>query len=159
MSTTRQVIGLVLWMAVCFAAAGIGSRLTAPAIADWYARLNKPAWTPPNSVFGPVWTVLYLMMAVSAWLVWRRSGWAGAGGALVLFVAQLAINAVWTALFFGLKLPGAAFADIVILWCLIVITAVTFWRLTAAAGALLVPYLAWVSFAAVLNFAVWRLNR
>ena len=158
MSATRQVIGLVLWVAVVFAAAAVGSALTAPAIPAWYAELRKPWFTPPSWVFGPVWSILYLMMAAAAWLVWRRGGWAAAKAPLALFLAQLVFNVAWSGLFFGLRLPGAAFADIVLLWCLIAATLAAFWRVSPAAGALLAPYLAWVNFAAALNFALWRLN-
>jgi tryptophan-rich sensory protein len=158
MSATRQVIGLLLWVAVVIAAAAVGSAFTAPAIPAWYAGLRKPSFTPPSWIFGPVWSALYLMMAAAAWLVWRRGGWAAATAPLVLFLVQLAFNVGWSGLFFGLRQPGAAFAEIVVLWCLIAATLAALWRVSPAAGALLAPYLAWVSFAAALNFAVWRLN-
>jgi tryptophan-rich sensory protein len=109
-------------------------------------------------VFAPVWSALYLLMGVAAWLVWRRGGFAGAPVALGLFVFQLALNALWSYLFFGAHQPGFAFAEIVLLWLVILATMIGFWRITAAAGALMLPYLCWVSFAAALNFAIWRLN-
>ena len=146
------LVGLI---AVCFAVAGLGGMATTPNIPDWYAGLNKPAWTPPGWVFGPVWTVLYLSMAMAAWLVWRK------GNALVpmtLFAAQLLLNGAWSWLFFGMQNPGLAFVEIVLLWAAILATTIVFWRRSPAAGILFVPYLAWVSFAAVLNFAIWRLN-
>jgi tryptophan-rich sensory protein len=158
MTTRREVVGLALWLALVFAAAAAGAAFTAPAIPTWYAGLRKPSLTPPNWVFGPVWTLLYVMMAVAAWLVWRRGGWVGARVALALFVVQLAFNVGWSALFFGLKLPGAAFAEIVILWLLILLTALRFRRHSAAGSLLLAPYLLWVSFAGWLNYQVWRLN-
>jgi translocator protein len=125
----------------------------------WYDALAKPAWNPPSWVFGPVWTLLYVLMGLAAWLVWDRYGWRGpARTALTLFVVQLAFNGAWSAIFFGLQSPGLAFAEIVVLWSLIVATLLLFWRLRPVAGLLLVPYLLWVSFAAVLNFTIWRLN-
>ncbi len=131
---------------------------TAPSIPTWYAGLAKPGWNPPNWVFGPVWSALYLSMAVAAWLVWRQAGWAGAARPLGLFGAQLVLNVLWSILFFGLHRPDLAFGEILILWAFILATLVLFWRWSKAAGLLLVPYLAWVTFASVLNFAVWRLN-
>jgi benzodiazapine receptor len=158
MSRTRAIIGLVVFIAICFIAAGMGALFNQSSIAEWYPALRKPSWTPPNAVFGPVWSVLYLMMAVAAWLVWRRAGLSGAAAALLLFGLQLASNVAWSGLFFGLRMPGAAFADILVLWGLIVATVVTFWRVSPAAGILMAPYLGWVSFAAALNLAVWRMN-
>jgi benzodiazapine receptor len=159
MSVGRSLLGLVAWVAACFGAAAIGSLFTSSAIPGWYADLNRPSWAPPNWLFGPVWTALYLMMAVAAWLIWRPGGFAGASGALILFGLQLAFNAAWSPLFFGLRSPGAAFAEIVVLWCLILATLIAFWRRLPVAGVLLLPYLLWVSFASALNFAIWRLNR
>ena len=156
MTTTRSIIGLAVALAVCFGAAALGGAFTSGAIPGWYAQLSKPAWTPPNQVFGPVWSALYLMMAVAAWLVWRRGG--AIALPLVLFGLQLAFNVAWSGLFFGLHRPGAAFADIIALWGLILATLLTFWRVSAPAGVLMAPYLAWVTFAAALNFSVWRLN-
>jgi len=158
MSSTRAGVGLVVFLAICFGAAALGSAFTTPAIAGWYAALKKPPWTPPNWVFGPVWSLLYLMMAAAAWAVWRRGGLASAAVPLTLFGVQLALNVTWSALFFALKTPGAAFVEIVALWCLIFATLIAFWRTTAVAGILMAPYLAWVTFAAALNFAVWRIN-
>ncbi len=148
-------LALVGLVAVCFGAAGIGGLATAPNIPTWYAGLDKPVWTPPGWIFGPVWSFLYLSMAVAAWLVWRR------GNALVplsLFAVQLTFNMAWSWLFFGLHSPGAAFVDVVLLWAAIVATMLAFWFRSTIAGLLFVPYLTWVSFAAVLNFAIWQLN-
>jgi len=124
----------------------------------WYAALDKPSWNPPNAVFGPVWTTLYILMGIAAWLVWRRAGFAGARTALTLYGVQLALNALWSYLFFGMQSPLAAFLELTVLWGVIVATLVRFWRVSPAAGALLIPYLCWVSFAGVLNFVIWRLN-
>jgi len=152
---TRALLGLVGWLVISFAAGGIGSRFLPGA---WYESLAKPAWNPPAAVFAPVWSVLYALMGIAAWLVWRRGGFGGAGAALGAFVAQLVLNALWSYLFFGLRRPDLAFLDIVILWVLILVTVVLFWRVDRLASALLWPYLAWVGFAAVLNFTLWRLN-
>jgi tryptophan-rich sensory protein len=143
------------WLALAFAAAAMGMFFPPGA---WYASLRKPAWNPPNWIFGPVWTVLYASMAVAAWLVWKRGGFAAQRGALALFAVQLALNAIWSPLYFGLKNPALAFVDIVALWLTLAATIVAFWHVRPAAAALLVPYLAWVSFAAALNFTLWRLN-
>ena len=156
MGAAKSVIGLAGWLVLSLAAGWVGSRYM-PGV--WYESLTKPAWNPPNTVFAPVWTLLYVLMAVAAWLVWRRAGFSGAGAALTLFVVQLVFNALWSYLFFGLHRPDLAFADIVVLWFTILAVAVLFWRQDWRAGALLVPYLAWVGFASCLNFALWRLNR
>jgi len=153
-----QAIGLVVAVLICFAAAGLGAVVTTSQIPGWYAALAKPTWNPPAWIFGPVWTLLYLMMAVAAWLVWRRAGFAGAKLPLALFAIQLALNSLWSGLFFGLHNPGAAAVEIVLLWAAILTTLIAFWRRSRWAGGLLVPYLAWVSFASVLNFTIWRLN-
>lgn len=158
MSWPRQAFGLAASITICFGAAGTGSILTAPSIGGWYATLLKPAWTPPNWLFGPVWSALYLAMAVAAWLAWRRAGFSGAGGALTLFAAQLVMNVCWSAIFFRAHRPGLAFVEIVVLWLLILSTAVAFRPLSRAAAWLLAPYLIWVAFAAALNFSIWRLN-
>ena len=151
----RFIVALIV---VCFVAVFLSSMLTRRAVPGWYQDLRKPAWTPPGWLFGPAWTCLYATMAVAAWLVWRKTGWPAASTPLVLFTIQLALNAAWTPLFFGLKMPGLAFAEIVLLWCAILATTVSFWRVSTAAGWLMLPYLAWVSFASALNLAIWRLN-
>ena len=158
MTQSSTWIGLVVAIVICFAAAGLGGLVTAPRIPNWYADLAKPTWTPPGWIFGPVWSILYLMMAIAAWLVWRQEGLAGARLPLALFAIQLALNSLWSVLFFGLQNPGAAAVDIVLLWVAIVATLVAFWNRSPWAGGLLVPYLVWVSFAAVLNVAIWRMN-
>ena len=155
MRTSKSALGLIGWFLITFAAAWIGSRFMP---GEWYASLAKPAWTPPNAVFAPVWTVLYVLMAVAAWLVWRRAGFSRAGTALVLFVVQLCLNALWSYSFFGLERVDIAFVDIVALWVLILVVIVLFWRVDRRAGALMVPYLLWVGFASYLNLELWRLN-
>jgi benzodiazapine receptor len=124
----------------------------------WYATLAKPAWNPPNWLFGPVWTTLYILIGVSAWRVWRRGGFARDRAALALFTIQWVLNFAWSGFFFGLHAPGLAFAEIVLLLALVGATAARFARHDGLAAALLAPYLGWVGFAAALNFALWRLN-
>jgi tryptophan-rich sensory protein len=150
-----MVVGAVGWLVVTFAAAAVGARFLPDA---WYARLRKPSWNPPNWIFGPVWTLLYLLMAAAAWLVWRRYGITGAIVPLAIFVLQLALNAAWSWLFFGQHRLGAALIELAVLWIAILITLVLFWTREALAGALLLPYLAWVTFAGVLNWTLWKLN-
>lgn len=154
----HQWLALALALAACFAAAGVGSLFTAPAIPVWYVSLRKPAWSPPDWLFGPVWTLLYISMAVAAWLVWRGHGFRGARLALALFVAQLVLNALWSVVFFGWKRPGLAFVEIMLLWAAILATTVAFWQLSRPAGWLMIPYLWWVTFAAFLNHSIWRNN-
>jgi tryptophan-rich sensory protein len=140
---------------LCFVAAGVGG-LFMPG--EWYASLKKPAWNPPGWIFGPVWTALYTMMAVAAWRVWKCGGFTAQRRPLALFLVQLALNAAWTPLFFGLHRLGLAFAEMLLLWLAIAATLTEFYRVSRAAAWLLAPYLAWVSFAALLNFTLWRLN-
>lgn len=151
----RSALVLGCWLMLCFAAAALGGFFPP---GSWYAALQKPPWHPPNWIFGPVWTALYTMMAVAAWLVWQRGGWATQRRALGLFLLQLALNAGWTPLFFGLQRPGLAFTEIVCLWLALAATLAAFRPVSRVAAWLLVPYLAWVSFAAALNFTLWRLN-
>lgn len=157
MPKNKQIIGFAAWLAASFIAAAIGAAASIQA-SPFYAQLVRPEWAPPAGVFGPVWTILYTLMGVAAWLVWRVGGFQAAGTALALFVLQLAVNALWSWLFFGWHLGTLAVADIILLWVLIVATLVAFWRIRPMAGALLIPYLLWVSFASVLNYSVWQLN-
>ena len=145
---------LAAWLTASFAAAALGAVATRQA-PEFYAQLARPDWAPPGWLFGPVWTLLYAMMAVAAWRVWRKAGF---GTALYLFLAQLALNALWSWLFFAWRLGGAAFGEILLLWLLIAATVAAFFRIDRLAAALLVPYLAWVSFACALTYAVWRAN-
>jgi tryptophan-rich sensory protein len=156
----NTVIKLIICLGVTFTAPLIGSFFTRQAVSDWYANLNKPFFTPPNWLFGPVWTVLYLLMALSAFLVWQK----GLANPLVkvslaLYLLQLILNCLWTPLFFGLKMPLVAFCEIVMLWCVIVLTILAFARVSIPAALLLLAYIVWTSFAAVLNFSIWMLNR
>jgi len=151
----RTWIGLFGWLALCYGVAAFGSRFQAGA---WYDQLTRPALTPPSWVFGVVWSVLYGLMAIAAWLVWKRRGFAGAPWALGAFLVQLALNAAWSWLFFGIHRIGLALLEILLLWAAIAITAILFWRHRGLAAALLLPYLLWVSFATCLNFEIWRLN-
>jgi tryptophan-rich sensory protein len=153
----NQLVGLAGWVIVSFIAAALGAAASIQA-GSFYAQLVRPDWAPPASVFGPVWTALYALMGIAAWLVWREGGFRAAGSALVLFLVQLALNALWSWLFFGWHRGAQAFADILLLWALILATLVAFWRIRPLAGVLLLPYLLWVSFAAVLNYSVWQLN-
>jgi tryptophan-rich sensory protein len=148
-------LGLATWLLLCFSAAFTGSAF---APGDWYASLRKPSWNPPNWLFGPVWTALYIAMAVAAWRVWRCGGFRLQRRPLGLFLAQLALNALWTPLFFGLRRPDLAFAAIVALCVTVALTLAAFWSMDRLAALLLAPYLAWITFAAALNFALWRLN-
>jgi translocator protein len=158
MITARHAVGLAVSLGICFGAAGLGSLFTTPSIGGWYVTLHKPWWIPPNWLFGPVWSVLYLSMAIAAWLVWRKGGVSGAKLALTLFALQLVLNVCWSAVFFSAHMPGVAFAEIVLLWLFILATVVSFWPISRVAGWLIVPYLLWVAFAAALNYAIWRLN-
>lgn len=151
----RRLLALIGWLAVCFSASALGAFFLP---GEWYSRLNKPSWNPPGWVFGPVWTLLYAMMAVAVWTVWKQGGFAAQRQPLGLFFLQLALNAAWTPLFFGLRQPGVAFAEILVLWLVIVGTIVSFRRVNGTAAVLLLPYLAWVTFAAALNLTLWRLN-
>jgi tryptophan-rich sensory protein len=154
----RDIAALAGFVALCLAVAAAGGAITATSVNTWYAALAKPAFNPPGWVFGPVWTVLYLMMALAAWRVWRARAAPGARLALGAWALQLALNLSWSFIFFGARMIGAALAEILVLLAAIVLTAVLFWRIDRAAGALLVPYAAWVAFATALNAALWRLN-
>ena len=156
-TTQRQILGLVGWFVVSFAASAIGAVASIQA-ESFYSQLVQPSWAPPSAIFGPVWTVLYVLMAIAAWLVWRFGGFRANPTALSLFGVQLALNALWSWLFFAWHRGAWAFADIVVLWVLIVATLVSFWRVRPLAGSLIIPYLLWVSFASALNYSVWQLN-
>ncbi|MGC8743726.1 MAG: TspO/MBR family protein [Verrucomicrobiia bacterium] len=154
-SPLRSAIILCVFLVATFFVAGASGLVTAPAVRDWYPSLVKPSWTPPSWVFGPVWTLLYALMAIAAWLVWRKDGWSSALG---LFAIQLTLNAAWSPLFFGLRRIDLALIDIVALWVAIVATIVAFAKKSPLAAWLLTPYLLWTSFASALNFTLWRLN-
>jgi tryptophan-rich sensory protein len=156
-SISRQALGLLGWLLLTFAAAAVGAVASTDAGA-FYSQLSRPSWAPPGWLFAPVWTLLYLLMGVAAWIVWRKHGLKGGRTALALFVIQLAANALWTWLFFVWHQGALAFAEILLLWCLIVATVVSFWRLSALAAVLLFPYLVWVTFASALTLSTWMLN-
>lgn len=150
-----SLLGLAGWLILTFAVAYWASQWRP---GEWYGSLAKPAWTPPNWLFGPVWTLLYTAMAVAAWLVWRKHGFRRAAPALLLFLVQLALNGIWSWLFFGQHRIGLALVDIVVLLVAILITAALFWRHVKPAGILFLPYALWVAYASALNFQIWRLN-
>lgn len=151
-------MGLILILLVCLGAGGLGAIATTPEIEGWYRTLDKPSWNPPDYVFGPVWTALYILMAIAAWHIWKPAGFRDAKTPLVLFGVQLSLNVCWSWIFFGLHQPGWAALEIVVLWSAIMATTVMFFRRSTLAGWLMVPYLAWVSFAVVLNYGIWHLN-
>ncbi|HQX52009.1 MAG TPA: DUF2867 domain-containing protein [Planctomycetaceae bacterium] len=157
-SVLRQAVMLLGFIATCFAAAGLGAAATSMSVGGWYQTLAKPSWNPPGWLFGPVWSVLYVLMAIAAWLVWRRQGWSAARSALTWFGIQLALNVLWSVVFFGMQQPGLAVIEILMLWLAIVATIVAFHSKSVTAAILMVPYLAWSTFAAVLNFELWRMN-
>jgi tryptophan-rich sensory protein len=155
-SPAKSAVVLAGLLAITFCAPAMGA-FGMPG--EWYAGLEKPSWNPPSWVFGPVWTFLYISMAVAAWLVWKKGGWKSQRRPLTLYLVQLLLNAIWTPLFFGLHLPGWAFLEILLLLAAVVATMLAFWKTRRPAGALFVPYVLWVSFASVLNGTLWWLNR
>ncbi|PWF48536.1 TspO/MBR family protein [Massilia glaciei] len=156
-STLSQTLGLVACLAVVFVAAAIGAAASIDA-GTFYAQLNRPAWAPPASAFGPVWSVLYLLMGISAWLVWRESGARHLAAALMLFIAQLFANALWSWLFFAWHNGAFAFVEVLVLLALIAATIAVFWRISRLAAVLMLPYLAWVCVATALTWSVWQSN-
>ncbi len=154
----NDYLSLAISIAICFSVAAIGSIFTSISVDNWYQNLTKPIWSPPNWVFGPVWTTLYLSMAVSLWLVWLRRKKDSIKLGLVLFAVQLFANLIWSALFFGLQNPLWAMFDILALLAAIAATIVVFWRISKIAGGLMIPYFLWVCFAAFLNYSIWSLN-
>lgn len=156
-SRLRQLTGLIPWLLLSFSAAAVGAVASVSAGA-FYQALARPEWAPPAWLFGPVWTILYLLMAIAAWLVWRTVGLRTAAVALSLFVIQLVANALWTWLYFRFHLGAIAFAEILVLWLLILSTILAFWRIRRTAAVLLLPYFAWVSFAIALSYSTWQLN-
>lgn len=155
-SSARTWIGLAGWLAVTFLVAAGASQFGADA---WYDALAKPSWTPPGWVFGPVWTVLYALMAVAAWLVWEEHGFRGAFFSLAVYLVHLVVNFAWSLLFFGAGFIGWALADLILLWLMVALLVGLFWERRKLAGALLVPYLLWVTYAGALNLQILRLNR
>ena len=156
---SRRWLVLLGFLVASFAAATIGGLATASSVGTWYLTLHKPSWNPPGWLFGPVWSVLYTCMGIAGWRVWLRESSAPRSHALRLFFVQLGLNALWSCLFFGLRNPGLALLEVVVFLAVLVAAQIRFWRLDRAAGQLWFPYLAWVSFATVLNGTVWWLNR
>jgi translocator protein len=151
-------LSLLACVVFCLLAGGIGSIFTAPAIGGWYATIAKPTWNPPNWLFGPVWTLLYVLMGISLYLAWYAPHARGRRRALFLFFIQLGLNTLWSIIFFGLASPLFAFIEIIALWFFILLTLIAFYRISKPAAYLMMPYLLWVSFAAVLNYAIVLLN-
>jgi len=153
--STRSLLALAVIAVLTFLASMPGAFFPP---GEWYRSLEKPSWNPPDAVFAPVWTTLYILMAVAAWLVWRRRNHPLTPVALALYGLQLLLNALWTGIFFGAQTPGAAFFELLALLLCIILTSVWFWRIRVLAGVLLAPYVFWVAFAGVLNFSLWQLN-
>jgi len=154
-----KIVRLVVAVAIPLVAAFLGSVFTMPSIPTWYAAINKPAWNPPNWIFGPVWTILFILMGIALWLIWEKGlDKIQVRTAVNIFSAQLVLNIVWSLLFFGLHSPFWAFIEIIALWLMILWTIIAFYRLDKTAGLILIPYILWVSFASFLNFTVMRLN-
>lgn len=153
------IISLIISIGICFLGGYLGSRWTYSALIKWYPTIIKPTWIPPNWVFAPIWTLLYLMMAIAAWLVWIHASGRSVTIPLTLFFLQLTLNIAWSGLFFHLKRLDWALIDIVLLWLFILLTTISFWKVLPLAGWLMVPYLLWVSFATYLNFSIWKLNQ
>ncbi len=164
-SAKKSALALIAFILLCLAAGGVGGIATADNVTGWYSTINKPTWNPPGWIFGPVWTTLYVMMAIAAWQVWRKpqtspsSTSASKKIAFTLFGIQLALNALWSFIFFQWHELGWALAEILVLWVAIAATLLAFFRIRKSAGWLLAPYLAWVSFASFLTYTIWTLNR
>lgn len=154
----RDIAGLLAFLGICFVVSGVGGAVTATSVDGWYQTLTKPSINPPDWVFAPVWTALFVAMAVAGWRVWRRVGLSGARLPFVLYTVQLALNLGWSILFFGLRSPGAALVEIAPLILAVVATGIQFYRIDRLAGILFVPYAAWTGFAALLTAAIWWLN-
>jgi benzodiazapine receptor len=152
---TNDALGLFFWVILTFSVAYVSSQFEP---GTWYGTISKPSWTPPGWVFGPVWSLLYLAMSVSAWLVWRHRKRESVVLPLGLYVLQLIVNGLWSWLFFGRQLIGVALIDLLVLVLLVIVTSATFFRVNRKAGVLLIPYLLWICFAAALNFQIWSLN-
>ena len=155
----EQIIGLIVFVTLSFAAPALSALLSITSSGDWYRELNKPWFNPPGWIFGPVWTFLYATMGIAAWCVWRKSRRPDLVWPIGLFLFQLVLNALWTPLFFGMHRPGLALIDIIALWVAIVATAIAFYPISKAAAYLFLPYGLWVSFATLLNATIWWLNR
>ena len=158
MNKLKATAGLIVSCLLCFGAARVGALFTDLSVGTWYPNLFKPAWTPSGTLIGVIWTVLFALIAVAAWFVWLNNGVAHQRKPLLLFMGQLVLNVTWSALFFGLRSPGLAAIEIIVLWIAILATVVAFAKVSKVASALMVPYLLWVAFAAVLNVKIWSMN-
>ena len=156
-SHPQKILGLIFSFTLVFVAAALGGLASARA-GSFFMELNRPTWALPAWLFGPAWTVLYILMGIASWLVWKQAGFAAARTALTFYGAQLVLNGIWTWLFFVMRSGSVAFVEIIVLWMLILATVIAFWRKSAVAGALLIPYLMWVAFATALTFSLWQLN-
>ena len=154
----RDVAGLIVFLVICLGISALGGLITATSVGSWYQALERPPFNPPDWVFAPVWSILYIMMAVAAWRVWRTAGFESRGKALVVFAVQLGLNLLWSFLFFGLQRIDLALIEILILLAVIIVNTVLFWRIDRLAGMLFVPYVLWVGFATMLNASLWWLN-
>lgn len=153
---STQFLGLLMWLGICYGLAALGGYATSQGLGQYYQTLAKPAWTPSGMIIGLIWQILFGLMAVSAWLVWRRAGWYHLG--IVLFIVQLLLNLGWSYAFFVMQCPEIAFYELSVLWLSILATAILFWPVSRLATALLLPYLAWVAFAGYLNYTIWQMN-
>ncbi|MEQ8189637.1 MAG: TspO/MBR family protein [Candidatus Eremiobacterota bacterium] len=154
----KKITILILFLVICFLTAAFGSYFTVKSVSTWYLTIEKPLWNPPSWVFGPVWTILYILIALSGWLVWMKGSEKPVRIVLFLYFIQIFLNAIWSPIFFGLHNPFLAFIDICLLWIFIVIYMYFSCKISLPACILFIPYLAWVTFASILNFAIWRLN-
>jgi len=155
---SRNTVALILFVGICLAVEILSGLATRQSVSTWYTTLSKPSWTPPGWLFGPVWTILYISMGVAAWLVWQKRSASVVTPALTLFFIQLALNGLWSLFFFGQRNLALGLVDIGLLWLALAATIAAFWMVRPLAGALLIPYLMWVSFATALNYTIWRLN-
>jgi translocator protein len=155
----KRLLPLGLFLLLAFAAAGLGALATATSVDTWFPTLRKPSWNPPPWVFSPVWTLLYILMAIATWRAWSVGDAFSARRTASLYSAQLTLNALWSILFFGMRRPDIALAEIFVLLAVLIVILVRYWRIDRVAAALWLPYVAWVSFATALNAAIWSLNR
>ncbi len=159
MEKITQILGLILFLLISAAVAVLGSLITDLSVQSWYPLLKKPLWTPPGATIGMIWGVLYLIIAIAGWLIWLKPSTSEDYTPLVAYAVQMVLNLLWSVLFFGFRSPGLALIEIGFLWVAILVNIVLFWRVTPIAGALLIPYIGWVSFAAYLNAVIWNMNR
>ena len=158
MHTRGSILSLIIIIVICYVAAGLGAYFTAQSVNSWYVTLQKPEWNPPNWVFGPVWTLLYLFIAISGWLVWKKVTFYDNPLLYGFFILQLILNIVWSGIFFGMEQPGWAIVDIILLIFFILLYILSSWPVSKLASILFIPYFLWVGFAMILNIMIWRLN-